>query len=321
MFAFDGADPFLLATPLRIFRDVRSAGNERCVDVEVFGVRAGRVRLDAVDVLELCVRHGLDALDAADIVIIPSWLGPRVAAPARLLASLRQAHARGAQIVGLCLGVFVLAQAGLLDMQRAAVAGEFADAFAARFPVVRIARNAPYVREANLVTSAGRSAAVDCCLLLARQWFGVRSASRVARHLLVTHAIDWTAAAAGARPRRPWRSPGSEVRVLHLMDWMRAHLGTRQSVPALAARLGLQPRTFARRFEALTGMTPVHWLVQERIAAAQALLACSQVPVEEVATRCGFGSTVGLRVQFKRIVGVSPLAYRKAHAEVTAGDT
>ena len=304
--AFDGISPFLLSIPCGVFGEDRSGAGVPRFALRICGLQAGPLTTSAG--FSVVAPHGLEGLDGADTVIVPGWHGPRVAPPAALLAALRQAHGRGARLVGLCLGAFVLAAAGLLDGRQATTHWLWAAEFARRYPRIRTKPEVLYVDDGDVLTSAGVAAGIDCCLHLLRQWCGAEIASRVARRMVVPPHRQGGQAQYVELPL-PRREDGE--RLSGALDWARQHLDQPLSVEALAEQARMSRRTFTRRFKQVTGATITGWLRHERLALAQRLLETSDLAVELIAARAGFGSSVSLRQQFRETFRVSPSAYRR----------
>ncbi len=252
------------------------------------------------------VPHDLDALAAAHTVVVLG-AGPVPAAP--VLDALRLARSRGQRLVSLCTGAFVLAAAGLLDGHTATTHwAECAD-LARQYPRVSVDPKVLYTDEGNLLTSAGSAASLDLCLHLVQRDYGPEIAAKVARDLVV-----------------PLHRPGGQAQYIETpmpplddgdlfadtIGWLRAHLGEQVTVADLAARAAMSPRTFARRFLASTGTTPLAWIVRERIGLAQRLLETSDLPIDVIARESGFGSPDNLRKHFGRALRTTPQAYRRA---------
>jgi transcriptional regulator GlxA family with amidase domain len=267
----------------------------------------------------LLVEHGLDRLAASDIVLITAWeLFDHTPSPA-LLDALRGAHARGATLISSCTGVFVLAEAGLLDGMRVTTHWKWAGELAARFPELDVDPAVLYVDNGSILTGAGTAAGVDTLLYLVRREWGAGAANALAREMVVPPHRDGGQAQFIDAPVAQCQ----DDLLGEVLDWAAAHLAEDISVDALARRALMSPRTFARRFKATTGTTPHAWLLGQRLAAAEELLENSDAPVEEIARLVGFGAAAGLREQFARRRGVSPRAYRqtfRAGAHARAGD-
>lgn len=303
--AFDRISPFHLSAPCIVFGD-RHPGVP-AFDFAVCAAEPGPLSTTAG--FALIVEQGLEALAAADIIIVPSWRAPAERAPEPLLNALIAAHRRGARIVGLCLGAYVLAQAGLLDGRAATTHWAYAEDFAGRHPKVKVNPDVLYLEDGNILTSAGTAAAIDCCLYLLRQQLGGDIANSVARRLVVPPHRQGGQAQFVAQPVP---QDAGDTRLSGLLDWMRANLGQTLTLDALAERAMMSRRTFTRRFHQLTGSTVGEWLQGERLALAQRLLESTGNSVETIAGLAGFGSSVSLRLHFRSAFGLSPNAWRQA---------
>jgi transcriptional regulator GlxA family with amidase domain len=303
--AFDGISPFHLSVPCLVFGEDRSAIGVPPFRLLVCAAQTGRLRTSAG--FDIDVAHDLLALRRAQIVIVPSWRDTTERPPAPLLEALQRAHRRGAQIVGLCLGAFVLADAGLLDGRAATTHWNFAEAFAARYPAVRLDPDVLYVDHGDVLTSAGTAASLDCCLYLLRQRCGAEVANRVARRLVVAPHREGGQAQFVEQPL-PAAQRGDKLQAL--LAWVVKHLDEAHSVDSLADRAAMSRRTFTRRFRQATGTTLLQWLLNQRLARARRLLETTDRGVEWVALEAGFGSAVSLRQHFAASLGTSPTRYR-----------
>nr|WP_307720794.1 helix-turn-helix domain-containing protein [Pseudoduganella lutea] len=256
----------------------------------------------------IATRRGLDALDDADIVVMPAWHDDCRPAPEALLGALQRAHARGARVVGLCLGAFPLAEAGLLDGRTVATHWASADELARRHPRVNVNEEVLYVDEGDVLTSAGVAAGLDCCLHLLRQLCGAEAANSVARRLLVAPHRDGGQAQFIERPLPV--SSGDE-RFAQVLEWVTRHPQREHGIDALAERAAMSRRTFTRHFRQATGTSFKQWLLNQRIAHARQLLETSGVSIEVVAQEAGFGTALSLRQHFRAVLRTSPSAYRK----------
>lgn len=314
--AFDGVSLFHLSVPGIVFGVEPAPHGLPSYDVRYCAPTPGRVRCDQG--VEIEVPGGLDAMVDADIVVVPAWSHPEVAAPTALTDALRQAHARGAYVVGLCLGAFVLGDAGLLEGRRATTHWACRELFARRFPNTEFHPDVLYVDDGQVITSAGTVAAIDCCLHIVRLRHGADVANRVAR-LLVTPPHRQGGQAQYIEQPVPARP--SEQRLPGLLEWAREHLSEPLSLDALADVARMSRRTFTRRFREATGTTVNKWLAAERIAKAQQLLETTDLPIERLAAAVGFATALSLRQQFARQVHTSPSAYRRAFREGRQGGT
>lgn len=303
--AFDRISPFHLSVPCVVFGD-RHPGLPP-FDFRVCAGESTPLRTTAG--FAVLAEHDLGSLAAAEIVIVPTWRDPAEQPAPAVLEALRTAHARGATVVGLCLGAYVLAAAGLLDGRRATTHWAYAGDFAGRYPAVRLDPEVLYVEDGNLLTSAGTAAGLDCCLHLLRRLYGSEAANAVARRLVVPPHRQ------GGQAQfieRPLPATPRESRLGGLLDWLRSNLGEAHSLDSLAVRMAMSRRSFSRHFRQLTGSTLGDWLLAERLALCQRLLEASDQPVERIALLAGFGSPVSLRHHFRAAFGVSPSTWRKA---------
>jgi transcriptional regulator GlxA family with amidase domain len=312
--AFEGVSLFHLSVPGIVFGVAPAPSGLPPYEVRYCAPTPGRVRCDQG--MEIEVPGGLDAMDDADLVIVPAWNHPANVAPAVLTDALRQAHARGAQVVGLCLGAFVLGDAGLLDGRRATTHWACRELFAERFPEAHFLPDVLYVDDGNVITSAGTVAAIDCCLNLVRQRHGAEVANRVAR-LLVTPPHRQGGQAQYIE--QPVPALPSENRLPGVLEWSREHLSQPLSLDVLADLARMSRRTFTRRFREATGTTFVKWLAAVRTARAQQLLETTDLPIEQVATEVGLGSALSLRQHFASQLHTSPSSYRRLFCEGRQG--
>ncbi|HEV2985044.1 MAG TPA: transcriptional regulator FtrA [Vicinamibacterales bacterium] len=251
-------------------------------------------------------RAGLRALQHAGTVVIPGWRDADERPPDALLQAVRSAHRRGARLVTICSGVFVLAAAGLLDGKRATTHWRYVERLRARFPKIHVEPDVLYVDEGAILTSAGSAAGIDLCLHIVRLDYGARIANQVARRLVVPPQREGGQAQYVPAPVRA-ESSGGLARVL---DWAQSRLDEPLSVNALARRAMMSTRTFARRFRAETGTTPHQWLTHQRLLAAQQRLETSAAPIDEIAQAVGLQTAATLRLHFRRALRTTPTAYR-----------
>ena len=278
-----------------------------------FGVVAGEPgRLRSRAGFSIEAPFGLDRLAGADLIAVPALNGPRGRAsgrpvPERLLAELRAAVARGAWVLSVCTGAFVLGEAGLLDRRRCTTHWQRAADLARYYPAALVDPAVLYVEDGTVITSAGTAAGIDACLHLVRREQGARVANGIARRMIVPPHRDGGQAQYIRQPV----VPAGAGDLGGLMDWVRANLGRPLTVAQLAARAHMSPRTFARRFTAETGTTPQRWLTGQRILRAQELLEETDKTVDAIATETGFGTAMVLRHHFRAWRGTSPSAYRR----------
>jgi AraC family transcriptional regulator, transcriptional activator FtrA len=253
----------------------------------------------------------LTPTEDADLVAVPAQYDD-TAIPDAVLDALRRAHQRGAYVLSVCSGAFVLGEAGLLDGRECTTHWKYADQLAQRFPLARVRCDSLYVQDGNLLTGAGTAAGIDACLHLVRQEHGSAVATKLARRMVVPPHRDggqsqYIEAPIPRTPDAPTLEP--------VLGWLVGHLDQNLTIDDLAARSHMAPRTFARRFRAETGTTPHDWLTSQRILFARRLLEETDLGIEAVATRAGFGDSATLRHHFTRRVGTTPHAYRTLFRE------
>lgn len=306
--ALDGVMTFDLACAVQAFRHGPDpTGQPAGFEMRTCGVRPGPVWTP--NGFGLSVEHGLAALETADIVVVPGIGLPTLTPPEEVCDALRAAAARGATLVSICVGAFVLAHAGLLDGRPATTHWAYCDEFRALFPAVRLDPAALYIDDGDVLTSAGLSAGLDVCLHLVRREAGARAAADLARWIVTPpHREGGQAQYIPAAPLPP-TAAGTLAEAL---SWAAANPAAVPDVPALAARALMSERTFARRFTALTGTTPRRWLEARRTQRARELLETTDLPVDVVAARSGFGSVTALRAHLRAATGSTPAAYRRA---------
>jgi transcriptional regulator GlxA family with amidase domain len=265
---------------------------------------------------------GLERLAEADLIALPAvgdgrlglkagrLAGPPAGAaafPEDLLEALRQAVSRGAKVLSVCSGAFILGEAGLLDGRRCTTHWRHAAELARRYPEAKVDPDVLYVDDDPVITSAGTAAGIDACLYLVRKEQGSRVANGIARRMVVPPHRDGGQAQYVVQPVAPF-CDGS---LRDLLEWLRGHLDQTLTVRQLAARANMSERTFARRFVQDTGTTPQRWLIGQRILLAQQLLEESDETVDAIADRAGFGNATALRHHFRAWCGTTPNAYRR----------
>jgi len=255
--------------------------------------------------------NGLAALRRADTVVVPGYAGILDPPSPEALDALRAAAQRGARLLSVCTGAFGLAHAGLLDGRRATTHWAWAGELARRFPAVAVDPDALFVDEGELLTSAGLSAGIDLSLHVIRRDFGAEAGERVARHMVAPPHREG-GQAQFFKPELPASSGSLEP----TRRWALERLDEPLDVPALARHAGVSPRTFARRFRLETGTTPLQWLLSQRVLEARRLLEATDLAVDEVAWRVGFGTAASLRDHFRRATATTPTAYRRSFQPV-----
>lgn len=250
---------------------------------------------------------GPGALRAADTIVIPGWRNADEPPPETLLAALRAAHRRGARLVSICSGVFVLAATGLLDGKRATTHWRYVDRLRTRFPKIQVEPDVLYVDEGSILTSAGSAAGLDLCLHIVRCDFGAEVANIVARRLVIPPHRDGGQAQYTPDSFRKDAKGG----LAPLLQWVQGRLDQPLSIEAMAKKAALSPRTLARRFRQEAGTTPYRWMIDQRLTGAQRRLETTKGSIDEIAEAVGFGTATTLRQHFQRAFGTTPTAYRR----------
>lgn len=251
--------------------------------------------------------RGFEELATAGTVIVPACCNVHDAPAAELLEALRAAHERGARVVSICTGAFVLAAAGLLDGRRATTHWRHADLLAKRYPRVTVDPDVLYIDDGGVFTAAGKASGMDLCLHLVRLDHGAAVANALARRLVVPPHRD------GGQAQfitTPVAGTGDHV-LAGVWSWVLGRLDEPVTVAAMARQAHMSTRTLARHFHAATGLGPLQWLLSQRIRRAQELLETTDDGLDRIAARTGMGTATTLRRHFQRALGVSPGAYRR----------
>ncbi|MYZ07074.1 helix-turn-helix domain-containing protein [Streptomyces sp. SID2999] len=308
--ALDGLIPFELGIPHRIFGRPTDAQGRPLYEVVTCSVRPpGPVETSADFAVH--VPHGPEALAAADTVIVPASyeLGP-VFEEGRLTPELAAALARvrpGTRFASICVGVYVLAAAGLLDGRPATTHWADADRFQELFPKVRVDADVLFIDDGDVLTSAGVAAGIDLCLHMVRRDHGTAVANDVARRMVVPPHRDGGQAQYIHRPLpEPQLATTTAARA-----WALGRLHEPLQLRDLAEREAMSVRTFTRRFREETGVSPGQWLTAQRVELARQLLESTDLSVDQVARDAGFGTAQSMRQHLQQALGVTPTAYRR----------
>jgi AraC family transcriptional regulator, transcriptional activator FtrA len=311
---YDGITPFELGVACDVFgAEWETVFGDDWYQLYVCALSPGPVTVEGG--FQVVAAHGPEKISSADTVIVLPTIGVD-AAPPEMGELLRGAHDRGARIVSLCTGAFVLAAAGLLDGRRATTHWTECGPLASRYPEVTVDPGLLFVDEGDILTSAGSAASIDLCLHLVRQDHGSEIATQLARQLVVPPQRDGGQAQYIAAPLP---SLDDSNFFADTVSWMQEHLDQPITVEDLAARAAMSPRNFARCFQAAAGTTPYQWLLRQRVQLAQRLLETTDMAIDSVAERSGFSTAANLRKHFQRNVHTSPQAYRRTFQTRRAG--
>jgi AraC family transcriptional regulator, transcriptional activator FtrA len=258
--------------------------------------------------LRLAGTAGLAALADAHTVLVAPFAA-ELPVPRVLVRELRRAHQRGARIVSLCTGAFVLAAAGLLDGRCATTHWEECEQLAAEYPLVQVDADVLYVDSGDVLTSAGSAACIDLCLHIVRADHGAEIAARLARELVVPPFREGGQAQYIESPL-PTLDPADPF--LEVLSWAQAHLGESITIADLSRRAAMSKRNFARRFLAAHGTSPYRWIQRQRLQLAQRLLETTDLSVEAIAQASGFATAANLRARFLDGMHTTPSAYRRS---------
>jgi transcriptional regulator GlxA family with amidase domain len=302
----DGLAVFEFGVICEVFGIDRSADGVPNFDFKVCGPVAGVPVRTSVGAW-VTPDHDFGQLVGADLVAVPAISAGPDGYPAEALDALRTASAGGSIILTVCSGAFVVGAAGLLDGRACTTHWMHADELARMYPTALVDRNVLYVDDGNLITSAGTAAGIDACLHLVRRELGSEVTNKIARRMVVPPQRD-----GGQRQYidQPIPVRCSERFAPHL-DWILAHLEKPHTVATLARRANMSARTFARRFVEETGTTPMQWVTDQRVLYARRMLEESDLDIDRIAERSGFGTATLLRHHFRRVIGVTPSDYRR----------
>lgn len=300
----DEIAPFELGVLCEVFGTDRSADGFPSYEFAVCSPDGGPIRTRSG--FGIVPHADLTPLASADLVAVPAHPLTSEVPPAAV-AALVAAAERGAWILSVCSGAFLLGQAGLLDGRRCTTHWKHAASLAERYPTARVSPNELYVQDGRVITSAGTAAGIDACLHLVRQEQGAAVATKLARRMVVP---PHRAGGQSQFIEAPIPEQVDCDTLQPLLEWLVTHLDEQLTVDDLAARTHMAPRTFARRFRAETGATPHDWLTHQRLLLARRLLEETDLSVESVATRAGFGDSATLRHHFRRRLDTTPADYR-----------
>ena len=321
MVAFADAQILDVVGPLEVFsRAARLLSDEGRrgplpYRVEILAPRRGRIAMSSGIGLYANraigeVRGGIDTL------FVAGGRGTEAASKDRsLIGWLRRMAPRVDRLASVCTGAFILAEAGLLDGKRAATHWRSCSRLALKYPRVSVDADPIFVREGDVYTSAGVTAGMDLALALVEQDHGPQLARHVARELVLflKRPGGQSQFSANLEVQLDDRAPLAE-----LQAWMADHVGADLSVEALARRVSMSPRNFARTFAKSAGTTPAKYVERLRVEAARRRLEETRANVDQIADQCGFGTSESMRRAFQRTLHVSPTSYRSRFEARTA---
>ncbi|MEV5510628.1 GlxA family transcriptional regulator [Streptomyces orinoci] len=304
--ALDGVVPFDLSVPGQVFGTANQAAGRPRYEILVCAPGRSVTTSPEYGAFRMRAPHGLDGLERAGTVVIPGHSGFLDPPSPAVLAALRRAAARGARLASVCVGAFTLAATGLLDGHRATTHWQYAGELARRHPDIEVDPAVLFIDHGALITSAGVAAGLDLCLHLVRRDLGADLAAATARRTVMPLQRDGGQAQYIEHPR----PPAHPTALQPVLQWLERHLHRPLTLTEIAGQAGLSVRSLNRHFRAQTGTTPLQWLLRARIQRAQQLLETTELSVEQIADRAGFGSTAALRQHFTRHTGTSPHSYR-----------
>jgi AraC family transcriptional activator FtrA len=310
----DGVVAFDLAAPAQAFFAATRGRGEPCYEFSTCSLDGRELR--STTGFGVVPQGDRSLLAKADTVLVPAYFDVFSPPPPAATAALREAASRGARVISVCTGAFALAHAGLLDGRRATTHWAFAEELARRFPAIEVDAGALYVDEGSTMTSAGLSASIDLCLHVIRADCGAAVGERVARRMVAAPHRE------GGQAQFIERDDGSAGALSGSLEptrrWAAERLAEPLDVAAMSRHARVSPRTFARRFREETGTTPLQWLLSQRVQEARRLLEQTDLPVDAVAWRAGFGTAASLRDHFRRATATTPSAYRRAFGSLAA---
>ncbi len=312
--AFDGFQLLDLAGPVEVLRTATRLGATPGYETVIATPHGQAVRSESgVRIAaDRSLRDLARSTERFDTLVVVGGLGTRAAVEdGELVADLGVVAGRAARVTSVCSGAFLLAAAGLLDGYEATTHWASCELLATLHPDVTVLADRIYVRDRDRHTSAGVTAGIDLFLALVEDDHGRDLAHDVAGWLVVFVQRPGGQSQFSAQLRaRPAATPS----VADLQRWLPDHLTEDTSVEALAARIGMSPRNFARVFRRETGTTPAAYVESLRIEAARRLLEDTSLTVSTIAARVGLRHAETLHRAFVRRVGTTPDRYRQHFA-------
>ena len=305
-------DELDLVGPLQVFNSVNRLAGRTNYTIEVV-TNADRLMMEGEGgVLTFLARHHFKRVEGVcDSVLLVCGMGSRSVRDAALSVWLKKMAAEVRRLGAVCVGAFLLAEAGLLNGRRATSHWKFGRELAARYPGVRVEHDPLWVKDGNIYTSAGFSAGIDLALAWVEEDCGAGLAHEAARELVLFLRRP------GGQPQVSvsLASQASEMTsIRELQIWIAEHLQTRLSVEDLADRMAMSVRNFERVFTREVGTTPSQYVLQMRVEAARRQLERTDKGLKQVSSAAGFGSADVMRRAFVRLLGITPRRYRELAA-------
>ena len=295
---------FHFSVPHTIFNlDVEG---KQLFEVQTFSVDGLAIKTEKSILLQ--ADGGLEVMEDADMIIIPGWDNIETKPDDVFITALKKAHQKGTKITGLCYGAYPLAYAGLLDHKKVTTHWAGSAEFKEKFPCVMLNKDALYIEDAGIITSAGTGAALDCCLYLVGKFYGSKIANKISRIMVIPIYREGGQAQFVEQPISGL-TYDSEINLL--LEYLRKNLSKQHNVDDLSQSLHMTRRTFTRHFKNATGMPVITWLNNERLRYVAELLESTDHSIEKIADIAGFNSTVLLRKLFKQKYSTSPNHWRK----------
>ncbi|WP_109314270.1 transcriptional regulator FtrA [Pseudovibrio ascidiaceicola] len=304
---YDGLCTFEFGQAYELFGLPRPELGANWYRYETVAIEDGPIR--AAGGLEIKAEKQLDALEHADIILIPGWRGIETPVPEDLIEALCTAYNRGARVASICSGAFVLAQSGLLNGRTATTHWRYAEALQTEFPSINVEEDRLYSETDRVFTSAGSAAGIDLALHIIRQDYGSQIANSVAKRLVAPPFREGTQTQFAEQPVPDERESKRFASLFEELEKKRAYT---MSVPEMADLMGMSQRTFIRKFSKVTGLAPAEWRRTKQLETAKHLLEAKEtMDMERLSHLCGFGSAATLRHHFRSKYGTTPTAYRR----------
>ncbi|TFC90397.1 MULTISPECIES: helix-turn-helix domain-containing protein [Cryobacterium] len=302
--ALPGLAPFEFGVICEVFGIDRSEHGGPVFDFHVSAAEPGPIHTKLG--FDIVVTEDLSTAANADLIAIPAYEAGEPVHP-EILRVVRAAEARGAWVLSVCSGAFVLGAAGILNGRRSTTHWMYTDALARAYPETDVDPNVLFVEDRRVVTGAGTAAGIDAALHIVRKELGAAAANVIARRMVVAPQRDGGQSQFISAPMPECRSDSFAA----VTEWMLQNLDQDLTVDQLARRSLMSPRTFARRFRADLGTTPTAWLNRQRLLRAQQMLEETTLGLEEIAAETGFGVAAVMRHHFVKVLQTSPTAYRR----------